>query len=290
MTAPQNVIIKESGPFYDQPQWVEDYYQTAVADGASNHTRFAYGPVTNHLRYRHQFPNSAAGVVLTFSDPYEVEKGRISGFILDAEEYERFTQFVRSGFHQPDKNNFVLIDDLVATIVHNNIFNDEQMTLDSLYDIVRQAVYQARPHSGPDDVWVDAIVDTLYDEDIIPQDRPRAQVERLFRNTFQSYVYGYAPKPEPTTSFIQAFQAELEAQGYTTRNAAYLAATAGEVASREPCSPWLQEPVKSPLRDAQETISTIKKELYELSYISRQALTSPQLDKLLHRLIFGRKS
>ena len=56
MAQPQNVIVKEPGPFYDQPLWVEDYYNSVICTGGSSHTRFPYGPVTDYLRYRHNFP------------------------------------------------------------------------------------------------------------------------------------------------------------------------------------------------------------------------------------------
>ena len=288
MTAPQNIIIKEPGPFYDQPHWVEDYYNTAIKNGATNHARIAYGPVTNHLRYRHDFPSNAEGVVITFSDPYNPEKGRISGFILDSDQYERFTQFLHNGFRIPDKNNFVLIDDIVATLVHNDIFDNKSMTLDSLYDLVRKAVYSDRPHSGPDDVWVDNIIECLYNEDIIPGDRTRNEVETLFRSTFESHVYGHTPKPEPTASFTHALQSDLEALGYSTRNpeAPSLAETIRDVASREPYSPWLHEYTPSPLRDAGAIVRSVKETLYELSYIKWKSYSSEDLDRVLHQAIF----
>lgn len=209
MTAPENVIIKEPGPFYDQPSWVEDYYNASVANGTAANVRLAYGPVTDYIRHRHNFPPSAAGVVLTISDPHDPDRGQISGAILDAEQYERFTQFLHSGYRYPDKNNFVLIDDLVATIVRHDLFDNSNHSLDTLYDIVRRAVYSTRPHSGPDDVWTDAIIDRLYDAGFISGNVDRLQVENLFRATFQNHVYGYTPRPEPTSSFASALQTEL---------------------------------------------------------------------------------
>ena len=112
------------------------------------------------------------------------------------------------------------------------------------------------PHSGPDDVWLDNIIECLYDKDIIHY--PRNQVETIFKNTFESHVYGYTPKPEPTNSFIEALQSDLDALGYSTSNpeAPSLAETIRDVASREPYSLWLHEHTPSPLRDAAQASSS----------------------------------
>ena len=291
MTAPENIIIKENGPFYDQPYWVEDYYKSVLSTGGSNHARIAYGPVTDYMRYRHGFPPDSAGIVISFSDPYEPEKGLISGAILDSEQYERFTQFLHNGYRNPDKNNFVLIDDIVATIVHNDLF-DKNESLDRLYDLVREAVYKARPNSGPDDVWVDTIIDSLYREKFVDQSKPRTTLTNFFTKTFSDLVYGHHPKPEPTASFIDALQNELEALGYTTPNPAAptLAVTIQRLASRQPYSPWLREPPPSPLRSSSATIKTLKKELQHLSYISAEASNSAELEVLLSQIIFGTKA
>ena len=292
MAQPQNVIIKEHGPFYDQPHWVEDYYQAVAATGGSSHARFTYGPVTDYIRHRHNFPSEAAGVVLTYSDPWEPLSGHVSGFILDQEQYERFTAFVHNGYRSPDKNNFVLIDNLVATIVHNDLFANPTGTLDELYNLIRQTVYQHRPHSGPDDVWVDAIIDRLYEDGLIPEDRARSDVDHLFRQTFQNFVYGYQPRPEPTSSFLETLASELASAGFKpqTADAPDLGQVVSAAAAKAPCSPWLQEPPASPLRHASATISELRETLYNEGYLSYADYSSDQLAATLEHIVYRRQT
>ena len=288
MTAPENVIIKEPGPFYDQPYWVEDYYDSIIMQAGSNHARIAFGPVTDYLRQQHKFPKNSAGVVVTFSNPHEPREGQISGFILDNEQYERFTRFIHNGYRLPDKNNFVLIDDLVATIVHNDIFDNSQKSLDEIYDIIREAVYKVRPNSGPDDVWVDTIIDALYDRNFVEKNRPWTELREFFTKTFTDLVYGHHPKPEPPKSFTDALEAEITRHGYSNSNpgAPTIRDILTETATKEPYTPWMKEPTPSPMRDSGETVKAVKEQLYDLGYLNNEGYSCPNLDKLLEQTIY----
>ena len=288
MSAPENVIIKEPGPFYDQPYWVEDYYNTIITQAGSNHVRIAFGPVTDYLRHQHKFPPNSAGVVVTFSNPHEPMEGQISGFILDKEQYERFTRFIHNGYRLPDKNNFVLIDDIVATIVHNNIFDNSNKSLNEIYDVIREAVYKVRPNSGPDDVWVDTIIDALYDEKFVEQTIPWTNLREFFTKTFTDLVYGHHPKPEPTKNFIDALEAEFTQLNNfpNTPGAPSIRKILTDTATKEPYTPWMKEPTPSPMRNSTATVKAIKERLYELGYLNNEGYSCPNLDKLLEQTIY----
>ena len=200
MTSPENVIIKEQGPFYNQPAWVEDYYQNVLKVSGYNKHTLAFGTVTDYLRHRHNFPPEAEGLVLQFSDAQEPENGQITGHVLNPEEHERFLEFVRNGYRLEEKNNWVLIDDLVKAIVDNDIFDNENKSLDEIYPIIREAVYRSRPHSGPDDVWINTIVDTLFEHGHVKEGLQWADLRLFFTKTFTDLVYGHHPRPEPTVN------------------------------------------------------------------------------------------
>ena len=287
MSSAENIIVKEPGPFYDQPHWVEDFYTNLAATGGCHSARLAFGAIPDSMRQRHDFNPDAEGFVLKFSDPYEPDKGWITGAVLDKEQLARFLQFVSDGFRIQEKNNFVLLDDIVAAIVQNGLFTTDHTSLDIVYDIVREAVYRNRPHSGPDDVWTDTIVDALYNEGFVDPKHPWNTLREFFTRNFTDLVYGHHPKPEPSRTFVEDLAAELDKNGYANPDfdAPSLQKIVSEAAAK-PHSPWpVEPPAPSRLRETHRAVKDLKKELLDLGYITEDAHNTTTLTKLLEKAL-----
>ena len=224
----------------------------------------------------------------TSRNPPTRENGPVSGFVLDPEEFERFTEFVQNGYRMNEKNNWVLMDDIVAAIVHNDLFDSSNKSLDEIYRIIREAVYRARPNSGPDDIWIDAVTDGLHNSNLVKPDVTWDKLKGFFTERFNNLVYGHHPKPEPTGNFVDALAAELSRRGYAPpvdQVQPDLREIIQETAAHHPYTPWMKEPTPSPMRKAEETVRAVKDDLYNLGYIIHKHHNDPQLDKLLERAV-----
>ena len=293
MTAPENVIIKEPGPFMDQPYWVEDYYQNVVKEAGATRKALAYGPITDTMRHNHKFPPHAEGVVLQFQNLHDPDNGPIAGFVLDQEEYERFSEFARNNFRLPDKNNYILIDDIVAAIVQNDLFTAGRVSLDRVYEIIREAVYSVRPNHGPDDVWVDTIVDALLTEGLVGPEHPQEELRTFFTQTFIDFVYGYHPAPAASPDFSDALEAELGRHGYIKGipDSPPLRAIIEETAAKHPPrTPGAVEREASPMRNAAQTVKDVRDILNERGFITNAQYSDPNLSELLEQSLFRNRS
>ena len=286
MSSPENVIVKEKGPFLDQPAWVEDYYHNLLCATGAYHYHFVHSSISDYMRDRHNFPPEASGLVVNISNPHQPMRGTISGSFLNDEQYSRFIAFIQAGYKVEEKNNFVLIDDIVAEIINNELFTSDRCSLDAVYEIICEAVYAARPHSGPDDVWTDAIVDALFDKGFVDPKHRWDTLREFFTTEFSRHVYGYRPKPEPSSSFVDSLAAKLEQHGYSqaSENRVSLQEVVKQAVADGPHSHWLAEPPRpSRMSEAkvQKAAQKMREKLVDHGWISQEDYDDPGLRDLM---------
>ena len=195
MAKPENVIIQESDSrFHGQPAWTEDMYDNFVLRKKAGSTTVDYMRVTAEFRSRHNFPEDVSGLVLRTT--FDEQGGDpVTGETMGQEAFEGFLQAVEGRPARVDKNNWVLIEDIVDAMCKSGLTNIENGEADFLFDTVREAVYRRFPENGPDPVWLDAIINRLVETGAVSPGYDRTKLEREFTQTFRDFVYGYHPRP-----------------------------------------------------------------------------------------------